>query len=46
MMFLAFLLCYLWCWKYQVEDYEDENTVKDYRKKIKEIRKNFDIDVP
>lgn len=46
MILLAFLLCYIWCWKYEITDFEGTKAKKEYKKRIKEIRKNFDIDVP
>jgi hypothetical protein len=46
MIFLAFLLCYLWCWKYEVEDFEGTKARKEMNRKIKENRKKFNIDIP
>lgn len=46
MMFLAFLLCYIWCWKYEVEDFEGTKAARETKRKIKEIRKNYNIDIP
>jgi len=46
MIFLAFLLCYLWCWKYEITDFEGTKAKREKNKKIKENRKNFNIDIP
>lgn len=40
-LFLAFLLCYVNCWKKEIRDFRQEKETKA----LKEIRKTINIDV-
>ena len=40
-MFLAFLLCYVNCWKKEIRDFRQEKQTK----MLKEIRKQMNIDI-
>lgn len=40
-LFLAFLLCYVNCWKKEIRDFRQEKQTKT----LKEIRKTINIDI-
>ena len=40
-LFLAFLLCYLHCWKTEIKEFKNEK----HNKTLKEIRKSINIDI-